>query len=120
MASKQMKDSGKNKPLYKARAGRFQISIWAFRRLLTNGSPDSTFYLEKQVDVHRACIQYSTLNKATGQWKNQAIWCSVDDLRSLAMVIDKIEDEQISTLFPEDESEVKGFSQASEGKSQVR
>ena len=97
MTSKQLKDSGENKPRRKFRAGRFQISTWVFRRLFSTGEKDSTIYLEKWVDVERACIQYSTYNKATGQWENQAIWCAIDDLRNLAEVVDQLNGEDDSS-----------------------
>jgi len=121
MASKKMKDSGKNKPLKKVRAGRFQISIRKFQKLLSNGGKESTAYIEQLVDVERACIQYSTYNKTVGQWENQAIWCPVDDLRNLAEVVDQLneEDDSSSSAFDE-ENEVEGFSQSSEEKSLVR
>jgi len=115
MASKQIKDSGKNTPLKKVRAGRFQISTWVFHRLFSSGDKDSTIYLEKWVDVERACIQYSTFNKATGQWENQSIWCSIDDLRSLADVVEQLNEDEDSSSSS---SEVTGFSQQSEEKSQ--
>ena len=125
MAAKQLKNSGKSIPLKKVRAGRFQISIWTFRKLLSNGGKDSIIYLEQWVNVERACIQYSTFNKATGQWENQAIWCSLDDLRSLAEVVEQLNGEEESSPSPVEDnekkgSEVKGFSQQSEEKSQMR
>ena len=85
--AKQLKDSGKKQPLKKVRAGRFQISIWRFQKLLNSSKKDTTAYIEQWVDVERACIQYSAFNKETGQWENQAIWCPIDDLRSLADVV---------------------------------
>ena len=93
MASKQIEVSGKKEPLKKVRAGRFQISTWVFRRLFSSGDKNATAYLERWIDVERACIQFSTFNKTTGQWENQAIWCSVDDLRSLADVVEKLNEE---------------------------
>ena len=122
-------DSGKNKPLKKVKTGRFQISTWVFRRLFTNGDKDSTIYLEKWVDVERACIQYSTYNRATGQWENQSIWCSIDDLRSLAGVVEQLnEEDNSSSPFSceakeggdNEEKEVQGFSQSSEEKSSMK
>ena len=104
MSEKQLKDSGKT-PLKKVRAGRFQISLWAFRKLFANGGKDSTIYLEQWVDVERACIQYSAYNRATGQFENQAIWCSLDDLRNLAKVVDKLNGEDESSPSPADEEE---------------
>lgn len=127
MASKQLKESGKKIPRRKVRAGRFQISTWVFRQLFTNGGKDSTVYLEQWVDIERACIQYSTFNKATGQWENQAIWCSIDDLRNLAQVVDQLnggDDSPPSFEYKDEEGtgniEVNGFSHASEEKSQSR
>ena len=104
MPTKQLKDSGKNTPRKKFRVGRFQISTWVFRRLLTNAEKDSTIYLERWVDVERACIQYSTYNKATGQWENQAIWCPVDDRQNLAKVLDQLNEEDPSPSVEEDGS----------------
>jgi len=71
-------------------AGRFQISTWKFQRLLNSGDSDKIAYVEKWVDVERACIQYSTFNRITRQWENQSIWCSVDDLQSLAEVVEQL------------------------------
>ena len=107
MPTKQL-DSGKNTPRKKFRVGRFQISTWVFRRLLSNGDKDSTIYLERWVDVERACIQYSTFNKATGQWENQSIWCPVDDLRSLAEVIDQLNEVDPPQSNEEDSSSEEG------------
>jgi len=104
MSEKQLKDSGKT-PLKKVRAGRFQISLWAFRKLFANGGKDSTIYLEQWVDVERACIQYSAYNRATGHFENQAIWCSLDDLRNLAKVVDKLNGEDESSPSPAEEEE---------------
>ena len=109
MAIKQLEESGKNKPLKKVRAGRFQISTWVFRKLFSSGGKDSTIYMEKVIDVERACIQYSTFNKATGQWENQSIWCSIDDLRSLADVVEQLneEDEEDDSSSPSSSGENK-------------
>ena len=90
MASTKLTTSEKNKPIKKVKAGRFQISLWKFRRLLTSGSPDSTAYHEQWVDVDRVCIQYSTFNRATNQWENQSIWCAPGDLRNLVNVLDNL------------------------------
>jgi len=64
---------------------------------LSHGDKDSTLYLEQWVDVERACIQYSTFNKVTGQWENQTIWCSLDDLRNLAAVVAQLNEEDDSS-----------------------
>ena len=87
--AKMKSDESRKKPLRKFKVGRFQISIWKFTQLLSNGGKESTSYVEQWVDIERACVQYSTYNKANGQWENQSIWCAADDLRNLASVVDK-------------------------------
>ena len=77
-------------PLKKVRSGRFQISTWKFQRLLNSGDSESVAYVEKWVDVDRACIQHSTYNRTTRQWENQSIWAFVDDLRDLREVLEKL------------------------------
>ena len=89
MASKKTDDSGKNKPFKKVKAGRFQISLWKFKRLLNSGNSDSVAYIEQWVDVERACIQHTTYNRVTGQRENQQIWCSRDDLWELLKVAEQ-------------------------------
>ena len=108
MATKQLKDSGQNQPLKKVKAGRFQISIWGFPLLLSSGEKDSTAYIEREVELERGCIQYSTYNRGSGQWKNQSIWCSIDELRDLARVVDKLneEDEESSSSPLNEETKV--------------
>jgi hypothetical protein len=116
MEIQQVKDVG-NTPLRKVRAGRFQISLWVFRKLLSNGGTHSTIYLEQWVDVERACIQYSTYNKATAQWENQAIWCSLDDVRHLAQVVEQLngeEESSPSSCEEEEEEEESSFDEEHE------
>lgn len=118
MASKQFRDSGDNRPLRKIRVGRFQISIWKFKQLLSNGGRESTAYVEQWVDVERACIQYSTLNRATRQWENQCIWCPAEELRVLASVLDQFNDSEDESSDEELRNDgALGFSRQSEEKS---
>ena len=107
MTSKQSEHSVFKRPFRSVRAGRFQISIWTFRRLLSNGSSDSTSYIEKWVYVDRVCIQYSTLNRLTGRFENQTVWFPVDDLRNLARVIDQLDCEDESPPSPPGHSEAE-------------
>ena len=97
MAAKQLKDSGENRPRKKVRAGRFQISTWVFRRLVPHGDKDATTYLEQWVDVERACIQYSRYDRKRRRWDNRRIWCSWDDLRDLAKVVDELNEAEVSS-----------------------
>lgn len=113
-----------NKPVKKFRSGRFQISIWVFRQLLSNGRKDSTGYIERLVDVERVCLQYSTKNRQTGEWENQSLWCALEDLRSLTEVLEQLRKEEDAPPSSDDDKserdEVEGFSHSSEGKSPQR
>ena len=81
-----------NQPVYKARSGRFQISIW--KRKMTFPARND-FDVEREVETTRACIQYGRKNRATGEWQNQSIWCSPEDLRSLAITLDSLNDREV-------------------------
>ena len=61
----------KNKPVYKDRIGRFQISIWKNERVVD----DKDFLMSKVVETSKACLQYSQYNKNTDSWESQRIWC---------------------------------------------
>lgn len=87
---KDARQESKNKPLKKVRVGRFQISLWQFKRLLTSGDPESIIYTEQWTDVAKVCVQYSTFNKGTNHWENQKIWCAPDDLRDFQEAIDQL------------------------------
>lgn len=97
MTSKKTEESSKIRPIKKARSGRFQISLWNFRQHESKGSKESITYLEQDVERGRTCIQFSTYSKATNKWQNQSIWCSPQDLRSLADAMDKYDEEVISS-----------------------
>ena len=98
MTTKQLEESGKSLPIKKVKSGRFQISLWNFGQRLSKGRKESIIYIEQEVERQRACIQFSTFNKATGRWQNQSIWCSPEDLRSLADAMDKY-DEEVASSF---------------------
>ena len=101
MTTKQIDGSEKNKPLRVYRSGRFKISVWMFRQLLTNGRDrDSITYLEQSVVAQRVCLEYSTYNRATRTWKNQRIWLDPEDLRSLGDVLEKVDGEGSASPSP--------------------
>ena len=77
-------ENGKNSPAAKLKIGRFQISIW-----------------RQGAGVARACIQHSKLNRYTGEWVNQSIWCYAEELRDLANILDGLnETDQVTFLAP--------------------
>ena len=84
--------NSKNEPIWKERVGRFQISTWKSERLVNpvNPNEEPVAYLEKWVDVCRACIQYGTYNKIRREWENQTIWCSPDELQHLIEVLEQL------------------------------
>ena len=87
-----------NGPIVKTRSGRFQVSIWRHDR----GVPArSDFVAEREVTMHRACVQFSRWNRLSREWENQNIWCGVDDLRSLVKALEGLND--APTFGPEGE-----------------
>ncbi len=85
-----MSEEEKNKPIRKARIGRFQISIWKRKRII---KARNDFDCEREIEQVRACIQYSRFNKMTNSFDNQRVWCNPDELRSLVEVLDKLNDD---------------------------
>ena len=77
----------KNKPLVKKRLGRFQVSIWKRKKLF---KARNDYDVEREIEITRACIQYSKYNKTTNTWNNQTIWCNPDELRNLVQVLDEL------------------------------
>lgn len=75
------------KPLVRVRLGRFQISIWKRKKLF---KAKNDYDVEREVEIVRACIQYSQYNKSTNNWTNQSIWCNPDELRVLVQVLDDL------------------------------
>ena len=74
-------------PLVRKRLGRFQVSIWKRKKLY---KAKNDYDVEREVEIARACIQYSQYNKQTNSWTNQAIWCNPDELRNLVQVLDEL------------------------------
>jgi len=80
------------KPRLQVRTGRFSLTLWDRKMLLSNGHKDSIGYIEVVTTVRRACLQYSVKNRLTGKFENQQIWFPADDIRTLAALIDKLND----------------------------
>ena len=83
-----MKD---NKPIMSKRLGRFQISAWNCERI--RNARDDGFDCEKPYEFIRVCIQYSRYNRRTDMFERQQIWCSPDELRTLAALLEQDADE---------------------------
>ncbi len=81
-----MEKNRKKQPVYKDRAGRFQISIWNQERVIK----DEVFQVDRVVNVQKCCIQYSQFNKSTNSWDTQRIWAFCSDIRNLAKLLDRI------------------------------
>ena len=94
-----MASNTKKKPVKKSKAGRFQVTTWKFHRLLNSGDKESVAYIEKWIDIERACIQYSTFNRVTRTWEKQSIWCSAGDLSRLAEALEDIRGGGTPLLF---------------------
>ena len=82
-----MSEEKKNKPMLKARVGRFQVSIWKRKKLI---KARNDFDCEREVEQVRACVQYSRFSKSRNEYDNQRIWCNPDELRNLVEVLDQL------------------------------
>jgi len=93
-ATKLINVQGKG-PVTQTRSGRFEVSIWHWKKVVPAKEAVRDFFPEREFDVHRACVQHSWLNRSTQTWEEDRIWCSIEDLRNLAEALDDI-------LNPED------------------
>ena len=77
-------------PVSKGKSGRFEISIWHWKKVIPPREEYRHLFAEREVDIQRVCIQYSQWNKRLQEWQKSAIWCSIDDLRSLSDALDQL------------------------------
>ena len=73
--------------MQKKQIGRFQVSIWKRRKVVP---AKNDFGVEREVDIVRACVQYSRCNRSTKVWERKQIWCNPEELRKLALVLDEL------------------------------
>ena len=86
-APEENKMGDKTQPYRKSKAGRFQISLFKFEKVIRNGD---TIRSEVIIDNIRACVQYSKYNNYAGEWQRQQIWCTPEELRDIVDAIDKL------------------------------
>lgn len=79
-----MKD---NKPITSKRLGRFQITAWNYQGI--RRARDDDMDCEKPYEFIRVRIQYSRYNWKTKEFDRQQIWCSPDELRILAALLEQ-------------------------------
>lgn len=91
----------KFKPIQKAKSGRFQVTIWKRKKVIPVRADKADFDAEREVEQLRASIQYSIYNSYIRNWINKVIWCDPEDLRSLCMALDELNE------FEEDGGEAK-------------
>ena len=75
------------KPVFRSRVGRFQVSLWKVTHTVF---AEDEVNVVREFDRFRICIQHSQRNWYTKAWKNQNIWCDLDDVRNLANAIDEL------------------------------
>ncbi|MBE0558080.1 MAG: hypothetical protein IH628_12680 [Proteobacteria bacterium] len=81
-------------PIQSAKSGRFDVSVWHWKRTIAPPKGMEDFSPEQEKDVTRACIRLSHWNRATRIWDEELIWCNVDDLRSLVQALDGLNVEE--------------------------
>ena len=73
-------------PLFKSRSGKFQATIWKRRKVIP--ANDARYQPEREIEIVRACIQYSRYNWQRREYDRQLIWCDPHELRDLANALD--------------------------------
>ena len=81
-------------PVTQTRSGRFEVSIWHWKKVIPQPDGVKDLFAEREVDVHRACIRYSRWNRADRMWQEAIIWCDIEDLRSLSEAIESLTQEE--------------------------
>ena len=79
----------KKGPSKKSRCGKFQISVWKKTRRI---AARDDFDAEREIKIHRVCIQHSRFNNAEQKWANQRVWCSPDEILDLVRAIDDLDE----------------------------
>jgi len=92
MATKQKKRKTKQ-PEQKVTSGKFSLTIWPQKRILSSGDKDDISYIERTVELKRVCLQFSQKNRHTGKWINQQIWFNLDHLSDLGELLEKLSEE---------------------------
>ena len=77
-------------PVSKGRSGRFEISIWHWKKVIPPQKEYQHLFAEREVDVQRVCIRHSKWSRGTREWKEAVIWCNIDDLRSLSDALEQL------------------------------
>ena len=91
----------KKRPVTRSRFGRFQVSIWKWKKVL---KARDDFDAERELEIVRACVQYSRYQRETETWENQTLWCSLGELRDLRIVLDALNEDD---LVAEKEAQVR-------------
>ena len=81
-------------PVTKARSGRFEVSIWHWKKIIPQPDETKDLFAEREIDIERASIRYSRWNRGTRTWDESIIWCNIDDLRSLVQALDGVNFEE--------------------------
>jgi hypothetical protein len=86
-------------PVIKTRCGKFQVSMWHWKKSIPAPKQHQDLFAEREVDVHRVCIRYSQWKRYTQAWQESSIWCGIDDLRSLIQALDQLNtiEEEVQT-----------------------
>ena len=92
MNSTELQNVNGKGPTRKAKSGRFEVSIWHWKRIIPQREEVRDYFPERQADVYRACVRHSRWSRATREWQESRIWCDVDDLRSLVQAVDELND----------------------------
>ena len=89
METKLINVQGKG-PVTKAKSGRFEVSLWHWKKIIPQPENVRDLFPEREVDMYRACVRHSKWNRGTQSWEDTVIWCEIEELRSLGEALDNL------------------------------
>ncbi|NUM53499.1 MAG: hypothetical protein HUU46_07640 [Candidatus Hydrogenedentes bacterium] len=83
-------------PISRARYGRFDVSIWQWRKVVSAPPEQRDFKPEREYIVNRACIRHCRWENTVNAWDEQIIWCDVHELDNLKIALERLQEKQQS------------------------
>lgn len=89
------------KVVQKTRVGKWQVTVFQVTKVKTPADVSQRDYIPEQTFVQlRTCLQHSTFNRLTGEWRNQQIWLNrCHELNDLRDILHQLEASAEEALF---------------------
>ena len=77
-------------PFSRARAGRFEVSLWQWTKIITARQDQRDIKPDREYIVMRARVRFSRYNHYTQTWDEQVIWCNIEELEGLKQALEQL------------------------------